>query len=188
MSDQITNYAERLKSLLLYQFQQKANFTAFVDAIAVSMQDLEDQAYRFFNELSLNEAVGAQLDGIGEILGETRQNRTDDDYRAFLSVRITINISRGEPETLISVLSAITESTYVILTEVFPARLEMFFNGTTIPDNLIANMSLVKPAGVQLVLISNPTGTPFVFAGDGDGEGFNEYGLDLGGSLAEIYS
>lgn len=114
MSDQITNYAERLKSLLLYQFQQKANFTAFVDAIAVSMQDLEDQAYRFFNELSLNEAVGAQLDGIGEILGETRQNRTDDDYRAFLSVRITINISRGEPETLISVLSAITESTYVI--------------------------------------------------------------------------
>lgn len=188
MAHKIDNYAERLKSLLLHQFQDKETFLGFVDGFAISAQDLEDELFRFFNELSLNEAIGQQLDGIGEILGEPRLARNDDDYRAFLSVRITINISRGEPETLISVLAAITESTFVLLTEVFPARVEMFFNGATIPANLIDNMKLVKPAGVQLVLISNPTGTPFVFAGDASGEGLNEFGLDLGGSLAEIYT
>lgn len=188
MTEQITNYAERLKSLLLYQFQQKPNFISFVDGFAVSAQDLEDELYRFFSELSLNNATGAQLDGIGEILGESRLARTDDDYRAFLSVRISINVSRGEPETLISVLAAITESTFILFTEVYPARVEMFFNGPTIPTNLIDNMNLVKPAGVQLVLISNPTGTPFVFSGDTGGEGFNEEGFDIGGSLAEVYT
>ncbi len=188
MADQITDYADRLKSLLLYQFHDKPNVLGFVDGFAVSVQDLEDETYRFFNELSLNEAIGEQLDGIGEILGEDRQSRNDDDYRAFLSVRITINISRGEPETLISVLAAITESTFVLLTEVFPARVEMFFNGATVPTNLIDNMNLVKPAGVQLVLVSNPTGIPFVTAGDVGGEGFNEEGFDLGGALSEIYT
>jgi len=188
MSELIDNYAERLKSLLLHQFRDKPNVLGFVDGFAISAQDTEDEIHRFFNELSLNEAIDAQLDGIGEILGEARESRPDSEYRASLSVRITINISRGEPETLISVLSAITESTFVLLTEVYPARIEMFFNGVVIPDNLIANMNQVKSAGVELVLISNPTGTPFVFTGDTSGEGFNEFGLDIGGSLTEVYS
>lgn len=176
-----------LKSLLLYQFQQQPNFLGLISGFATSSQDIEDEIYRFLNELSLKDAVGQQLDGIGEILGEERENRDDETYRAALSVRITINISRGEPETLISVLAAITNSTYIQLTELFPARVEMFFNGIIIPPDLVENMNKVKAAGVQLQLVGNSSTNPFVFAGDPLGGGFNEEGQSLGGEISEVY-
>jgi len=182
-----TDIADRLRELLLYQFQQQPNFVGLIEGFAVSGQDMEDQIYRFLNELSLKDAVGQQLDGLGEILGEERGQQDDETYRASLSVRITINISRGEPETLISVLAAITSSTYVQLTEIFPARVEMFFNGIVIPADLVSNMNRVKSAGVQLTLIGNSSTFPFTLAGDPIGGGFNEEGFDLGGELSEIY-
>lgn len=187
MIEKFDNIEERLKSLLLYQFQQQPNILGLIKGYSVSGQDIEDELYRFLNELSLKDAVGVQLDGLGEILGEKRLGADDETYRAALSVRITINTSSGEPETLISVLSAITDSTYVQLTEIFPARIEMFFNGITIPADLISNMNRVKAAGVQLQLVGNSSTNPFVFEGDPLGAGFNEVGLNLGGEISEVY-
>lgn len=188
MAEKHDNIAERLQSLLLYQFQQQPNFVGLVDGFAVSGQDMEDQIYRFFNELSIKDAVGEQLDGLGEILGEPRGDQDDETYRASLSVRITINISRGEPETLISVLAAITDSTFIQLTEIYPARVEMFFNGITIPADLLANMNKVKAAGVQLTLTGNSSSNPFTMEGDPLGAGFNEETFDLGGEISEVYT
>lgn len=187
MTDKHDDIAERLRGLLPYQFQSQPNMISLIDGFAVSGQDMEDQLYRLFNELSIKDAIGEQLDGIGTILGEERGDKGDEDYRASLSVRITINISRGEPETLISVLAAITESTYVQLTELYPARVEMFFNGIVVPADLVANMNRVKAAGIQLTLVGNSSANPFTLAGDPVGAGFNEVGLDIGGELSEVY-
>lgn len=184
----ITDYDSRLLSLLLAQFKDKPNFEKFIRAFAAEVQSLEDEIFRFYHELALDQAVGEQLDGIGEILGEERKGRSDSEYRAFLSVRITINVSRGEPETMISVLAAITGSTYVNLVEAYPARIEMYFNGLDIPSTLLENMSLIKPAGVALALLFNGGQTPFVFSGDADGLGFSDVGFDTGGAMVEVYT
>lgn len=185
--DKITDHDARLKSLLPSQYAGLPNWEAYLTAFAKVIQGAEDDGYKFLTELALPNAVGVQLDGLGEILGEERKGRNDDDYRAFLGIRVTINISRGEPETLISVLAAITDSSYVALAEVFPARVEMYFNGATIPSDLLNNMNLVKAAGVQLALYNNGGETPFVTEGDLTGLGFSDVGFENGGALVEVY-
>ena len=125
--------------------------------------------------------------GIGEILGEPRDGRNDTDYRAFLHVRQKINISSGEPETLISVLASLTDSTIVELLEPSTARIEMYFNGSTVPSNLLANMILIKAAGVELNELIMMTSTPFVFDGDPGGLGFSDIdNPTYGGELSEV--
>lgn len=188
MIDIISDHAARMKQLLPAQFVGLENWEKFIDALAVSIQAVENDIHDMFTSMSLSGATGVQLDKLGEILGETRKGRTDEEYRAFLSIRVKINISRGEPETLISVLSAITDSSYVILTEVYPARIEMFFSGMTIPDNLVSNMNLIKPAGVEIALYSNGGETPFVMDLDTGGLGLSDVGFENGGALVEVYS
>lgn len=188
MTDKITDYDTRLNELLPAQFKGQPNFTGLINAIASIIQDFENEAFRFFDELSLSSATGDQLDGLGEILGEPRNGRSDADYRAFLYVRQTINTSSGEPETLISVLAALTNSTTVQLLEPGEAYIEMFFDGTTIPDDLLANMQLIKPAGVSLSALVSASETPFVFDGDSGGLGLSSidvptYGGEFSGVI-----
>ena len=77
MTDKITDYDTRLNELLPAQFKGQPNFTGLINAIASIIQDFENEAFRFFDELSLSTATGDQLDGLGEILGEPRNGRSD---------------------------------------------------------------------------------------------------------------
>ena len=173
MTDQIIDHAERLNDLLPTQFKGLTNWEGFLNAVAAQVQTYEDEIYRFFDELDLNHAIGAQLDGLGEILGESRNSRGDTEYRSALRVRLKINTSSGEPETLIEVLAAITDSTSVQLLEPSTAYIELTFDGTTIPSDLLANMQLIKAAGVQLSLLVSSSSFPFTFDGDTAGGGLS---------------
>lgn len=184
MIDKITNHIDRLKELLPGQFVGLPNWESMLTSYGTLVQDFEDELYRFFSELSLASAVGSQLDGLGEILGETRKGRSDSEYRAFLGIRVKINISRGEPETLIDVLAAITDSTYIGFVETFPAKVLLYFDGSVIPGDIISNINLIRPAGVMLELTASEGETPFVFDGDSTGLGFTGVTALDGGALS----
>lgn len=139
------------------------------------VQEIEDVLFQLLNERSLTDAEGVQLDLIGEILGLARQGGwTDDEYRILLGVRIGINLSNGEPERMINTLDALVESNFVKLTELFPAAVDMRFDGVPVNETLIVQqMNQVKPVGVKLKLIKTDPINPFATEGFG-GNGFGD--------------
>ena len=63
---------------LAYQFKDSVNFRSFIEAFLQQFQDLDISGLQLLNERYLNTAVGAQLDGIGEIVGLERPERDKD--------------------------------------------------------------------------------------------------------------
>lgn len=187
MADQITDHSDRAKTLLLSQYREKPNFNNVVEIFASHIQDLETVYFDLLLNRALDTAAGVQLDGLGDILGEEREGRSDTDYRAALSIRIKINISSGEPETLMEIFAALTDATQVSYSEFYPAGAQLTSNGSSIPPNLLAGMYSISPAAVSLILILSSSTTPFVFDLDPDGAGFGDVGFTSGtGEFSEV--
>jgi hypothetical protein len=191
----ISDYAARALLRLPQQFKSKPNLADFITATFWSLQDVENVAYDLLVLRWMKNAEGAQLDGIGEIVGEARQGNNDANYLERIYQRIFLNASKGTPETLISVLALITGGTLIIYNEVWPAKVQMITNGSHIPDLLRETMEGAAPAGVGIDEILMTFGeTPFVFHAEGGiphppslpgGRGFAELGYSTGGSLSE---
>lgn len=79
MSDIITKGLSRLA----YQFNGSENLRQFLQSFLDEFQNLENSGLQLLNERYLNEAVGAQLDGIGEIVGADRTVELIDIIGAF---------------------------------------------------------------------------------------------------------
>jgi hypothetical protein len=167
--------SDRTIALLLQQFKTKEAFTDFIAIIADQIQQLES-VFKENEELTwIETAFGAQLDGLGEIIGCRRAGLNDEDYRDFLQFCVLLNRSAGEPEFLITALITLTNSTFVRLYEVFPASCFGHINGLDIPDNLLFEMDNLAIAGVKFMYVSQTDGLPFSFDPvtiENDGLGF----------------
>lgn len=186
----INDHVARAQSLLIEQFKKRPKINSIVKAIVQSVQKLE---YVFVDLLSfrfLDKAYGAQLDGLGEIVGEQRNGLNDTDYREAIRFRIYINISSGEPETLIKALKFVTKATRIRIFEYPDATLQMFTNGSFVPDNLTDTMEKIAPAGVNIDYIGTSYNTlPFSISKDDgspdlEGGGWNELGYAPSGQEA----
>ena len=78
MSDYI-DHNSLYKTRLLEQFKQSSNLIGLIDALQLGQEDLETTLHQMLTLRSINTAEGAQLDIIGEILGQSRDvvNATD---------------------------------------------------------------------------------------------------------------
>ena len=187
MITQINDHEARMIGLLISQFKDKPNIAGILKSFSTEVQEIEDVAYNLFRSFDIDDAVGDQLDLLGRLVGEARQARTDEVYRSAISVRIAINLAHGEPEKIIEVLESITNSTIVQLTEVYPAGMFIFFNGTTTDFTTIKDLiKLMVAAGVRLTLSTSDEEDPFVFDGDPDGGGFSAAGFLTEGSFAGV--
>ncbi len=79
---------------LLTQFKGQPNFEGLLSAFLAQVQDVETMLYALIVERYLDTAVGAQLDGIGRVVGELRLGANNDDYRT--SIRGRIRSNRGD--------------------------------------------------------------------------------------------
>jgi hypothetical protein len=159
------------------------------------LQELEDEFQNFNRIRDINTVAGKLLDIAGEIVGEDRNNRTDEEYRIAIKFRILLNNSNGEPETVIQALRIFTNATDIQYQEVWPAKVRLTFTSVTIPPTNIRELiEQIAPAGVQIFLNWVPEG-PY-FSVDGEGgllpepgtAGFGEEGLgneSYGGNLVE---
>lgn len=133
---------------LIDQFRGQPNFQAFIRAWAQQSQDVETAAFGVLTLTTLANAVGEQLDGTGSIVGVEREGRSDADYRVRIGAQIVLNNASGTIEDLLQ-LSVALGATTTVLTEVYPAKLEI------VSEVAIANgieigrvMGLARPAGV----------------------------------------
>lgn len=155
------------------------------------LQEVEDTRNQVYLKRMLDNAVGVQLDGIGDIIGEPRNGRGDADYRNAIILQIYINNKYGEPETLISAVREYTDASDIIYKELYPAKVYINFTSDTIPDGLFNQIQGICPAGVGLTLTASPTDDPFIFSQvgtivpDWQGKGFSDVNQLTGGKLTK---
>lgn len=176
MSD-ITNFFDRSIALLAGQFQDKlpdgglTNFQKLILIFCIVAQEVNTQEQALLTERSLDTAIGAQLDGLGQILGLARiPGQSDEDYREALKFQIFINGSHGTPEEMISIILFLTKGSIAWYIELYPAAYQLITNGLVFPPDpseLISTMQSVSPAGVEFVaLTATYNENPFAFSSD----------------------
>lgn len=163
---------------LVQQFRGKPRIEEMLKAFAAQVQQLEEVAIDLREKRWLDSAEGAQLDGLGRILGLARGAWDDERYRAQLRVRIRILLADGTPENIIETLALLANGESVQLIETYPAELQIVVGGAVPPEvegALRETAFSIKPPGVALWLESgsNPDEPEFAFDG-GDGAGFGE--------------
>lgn len=150
--------AEALERIV-EQMRGKTDFGALLSLFTEQASSSQSSILGILNDTNIQLSDGAQLDGIGEIVGEERFARNDVVYRSAILSRIRINLSTGTTEDVISILKAILGPTFTIkIDEYFPAS----FIATVVepidpllidPANVAALMRSGRPAGVGSDLI-----------------------------------
>lgn len=99
---------------LCQQFKGKPGIEALVSVFAQRYNTLEAVFWALLTQRTLDSAIGAQLDVIGNLVGQQRNGILDDDlYRRYIRARIVTNNSRGRIEDLIKVSRLVVNNTTV---------------------------------------------------------------------------
>jgi len=163
---------------LIDQFKGQANVEALIRAWAQQSQDVETAAFYLLDMTTLSSAAGAQLDGLGRIVGVERAGRTDDDYRVRIGAQILLNNASGTIEDLLQLAVALGGTT-TTLTEFYPAKIEIESASPIVNGLEIGRVTgLAKPAGVGRWFTWFESAIPFLF--DTAGQGFDQ------GNLGEV--
>lgn len=155
MTTQITDHVEQAKERLAGR-DKTPNTEAFIGILTGQIQDAEDAWWQLYAERGVNDAVGAQLDDIGVIVGQPRDGASDDDYRRFLSARIAANNSEGTLNDFIKVARSIINdaSLTVRLEPQYPAALVVYIEGGSITagtaDILIEFLKDTRSGGIKI--------------------------------------
>jgi hypothetical protein len=157
------DYITIAQGRLTNQFSEKPLIKALAGAMVSPLTDNEAVADQLKNERWIDTAIGKQLDGCGYIVGESRQGRTDDEYRKAILFRIFVNTSNATPEDLMHGLRFITEPDDVQYMEQFPATAILFTDGPKTPSDIQSVMQDLAPAAIcdVPVMVSFAHKSPF---------------------------
>jgi len=154
LTQKTTHTAEALDHLLEV-LKGKPDLAAFITPFIDQIQDAENAAFELIDERTIAAAVGVQLDGIGQIIGETRDGRTDDDYRAGLQAKILINKTSGTIEEIIEIIDILISNS-IEFEDLYPASFYVTIVGALVdldPVLLAGIVSSAKPAAVRGAII-----------------------------------
>lgn len=190
----VSNHVELALKKLLTQYKGKPRFEAFVSAFTEQVQDIEDAVFGMIDARTLENAVGVQLDGIGEIVGRARGNFDDDFYRILLFVQIGQNTSQGGPEKTINIFKLLTQANLVHYINLNRASIMLGTDSPISQDQInfvFQNMELVIAGGVRIdhIVCFDPD-EPFAFAGpntDAPGAGWSDITGAQGGKFATLH-
>lgn len=97
---QITDYTTMVQARVLAQYQQSKRLLGIMEAGTLQADQIEEAIFQVRNGFFLATAVGVQLDTLGKIYRESRNGRTDSDYRDAIRLRAATAIS-GTPDEII---------------------------------------------------------------------------------------
>jgi hypothetical protein len=176
------DHVAQAQNNLIQLFKTGPRNQAVMAASGAQWQELEDVARDLITKFLLPTAEGHQLELLGASVGESRQGRLDDDYRAAISVRVMVNRSNGHAEEMIEIASTMVPAASVSYAEVYPATMLIGMSTlSAVTLRTVFNMLLqAKAGGVRLLLTYGGTmgavdGDPaggIMGAVDGDPAGF----------------
>lgn len=143
------DYTSLALSRLASQFENSPKLRALLAAIVGPLHTIESNADDLREKRWIDTAQGAQLDGLGAIVGENREGRSDEDYRDAIRFRVFINVSKGTPPDVIRALDYITKSDDVQYMESWPATVMLYCNGYSAGKLIPGVMQDLLPAAVS---------------------------------------
>ena len=143
---------ERGLSRLLWQWRESPVLKGLVESYLTVGQEIDATFFQLLSERGVNEAVGEQLNVLGDIVGEDRLGRDDGKYRAAILSRGLINNSNGTPEELLEILAAATGATAPALWEHFSGTTMLYVEKGATPFVAHA-MQSASPAGTYTALM-----------------------------------
>ena len=144
----LTTHEEEALGRLASQFRNSPLLQGLIGLVGARAQGVEGAVFDLLGLRALTVATGQQLDELGEILGEKRAGRGDDDYRVGLLLRVRINTSGGEAEVIIAAAKQLTKGSLVRFADEYPATYRLWANGPTADRRLRAFIDSLTPAGV----------------------------------------
>jgi hypothetical protein len=163
---EVTDHVGGALALLIAQYQDSPLLRGLIGSYVHQIQDVEHGLVQIYqNALSIETAIGVQLDLIGRVVREARDGRTDDDYRRALRVRVLVNKSQGRHEDLIAIVRLFedmdTSGGTVKVQDLQPARIEVRAEAPAVnePSEVHKRVRLAKAAGVSLTTITHPEAT-----------------------------
>ena len=153
MITQITNYLANARKKLPQQDKSQPRIDGVIQSLMAEVQALENAAWDVLFYMSLqNNPTGDLLDKLGALVGQPRAGASDADYTVYISARIQANRSDARHETLLSIVSILTNQTTPIIFRTYLKALEIEV------DNVQANpyiiwaqfLNIAKAAGDSL--------------------------------------
>jgi hypothetical protein len=193
MITRITNHVQLALGRLLEQDKGKAGIANLASALVEPLQTLENTFMDLLTLRVLGAASGLQLDQLGDVVGIDRLGLGDAAYAQRISARILVNISNGDPETLIQIFKLLTQGSLVVYEEHFPAGYGVMSNGPIPADQrdlILALMEAATGGGIRMDTFGVfDNSAPFAMAGTiYPGGGFGStLNPTAGGKLGQLY-
>lgn len=188
--DPITTHVEDAKARVLSQYSDDDVLLDIIEVLSDRTQTIENKLDTFKLRLSLEDAVGVQLDNVGKLVGLKRRSGQDDaTYKTWIEFRIIELMSEGTMNELIFVFKFMMGASTVLFTPLYPAH---FLINTPNPNPVVSFSEVrqalegAKAGGVGYDIIIYVT-NPFTFFNDPEGAGFSGIEVDDGGNLAGIF-
>jgi len=136
------------------QFQNSPKLRGMLEAIVGPLDAVLSDISALKTERWIDTAIGNQLDGCGQIVGEHRLGREDDDYRAAIKFRVFVNTSTATPVDIIAGLKYLTSPTDCQYLEAYPATALLFTDGLFVKSTIQQEMQDISPAAISDVPVS----------------------------------
>lgn len=175
---------------LITRYKGKPRLSDFLCTLADPLTELEAAAFDVWRGRQLGTAVGVQLDGLGDIVGEPRKDRSDADFEVFIRVKVLVNRSDGTVEDLAGIIrQAFGDDVEASVRPYYPASLVVSIPNMTVdPEDFVLYLRAAKAGGVRLdfvwglgddlLIFDDPDGTNHGMGSDTDSM--------LGGVLAGV--
>ena len=193
MATKINDHIQQALDRLLEQYRNKPRIEGLISCFTEQIQDLEDVIFALPEDLTIETAIGVQLDLIGTIVQQDRLGFSDTIYRALLRAKIGENISTSTPENVINVTALLTGANLVHFQEYYPAGYGVSVStdiDPTLIDFFRQRIDRVDPASVRLeALICFDEAEGFAFdGGPSTALGFGDINdANEGGQLAKLH-
>lgn len=153
----ITDHTDRAVARLVEQYKSRPLIEGLVRALCQEIQELEDVDIDMFDSRTLDGSVGAQLDGLGDIVGIDRQGFDDAFYKTLIIVKIGQNTSQGRPEKLITIAALLTGATLLHYINLGNAEVALSVNldiSSQDVEFIYNNLQKITSAGVRINYIA----------------------------------
>lgn len=168
------------------QFRSDPNVTALLSSLVGPCQALETALQDMLTKRGVDTAVGAQLDIVGKLVGQSRNGLDDETFRRYIRARISAHRSSGVVEDLIRITTLVLNdlgATLIVDQQGVAAvvvRIEDTTVDATVADAIISFLRIAGAAGVRVILESSTVVPAEAFAFDvlsgHEGDGFTDPG------------
>lgn len=90
--------------------------------LAVAFEEMQETLERIQLWRDIDEAQGTNLDKIGVNVGQPRNGHNDDQYRMWLKIKILMNKSDGELESINGIMSALAGDSFIGIQEMWSVK------------------------------------------------------------------